>query len=341
MEPRQPSILNRSLPRAAIALSALLVVGVAGYHWLEGLSFIDSLYMTVITVTTVGFGEVRTLDPAGRLFTMGLIVAGGGIAAYTITTGMEYLVSGQWRTQWLERRKRRMLSELSEHVIVCGFGRVGRNVAAELQSEGVPFVVIEKDSERMALARRSGHLAIHGNAANDNLLEQAEITRARGLVAALDSDAENVYVTLTARGLNPRLFIVARANFEESESKLIRAGANRVLLPYTISGRRMVTMLLRPEVADFLDEISRASGMELLLEQVLVMEGSPLAGLTLSDARRQQDLDVTVLAYKASGTAMNMRPGPDTVLQPGMQVLALGTRDQLRRLMLAAKAGSG
>jgi voltage-gated potassium channel len=333
LDPRNPLTY---LFRTVLALLILAGIGVAGFHLLEGFSLVDSLYMTVITISTVGFGEVRTLSPAGRLFTIGLILGGVGIAAYTLTTVMEYLVSGRWHASWVKRRERKMLDALEGHIIVCGFGRVGRFVAQDLKAEEIPFVILEKDPERMELTRRFGYLALQGNAANENLLDEAGIRRARGLVAAVDSDAENVYITLTARGLNPRLYIIARANFEESESKLLRAGADRVLLPYRISGKRMVTMLLRPEVADFLDEVAFAGGVELLLEQVKVGGKSALRGMTLAEARSALQADVTVVAYKDSGSVKNMRPGPETRLMEGMQLLVLGTRDDLRRLLQMA-----
>jgi voltage-gated potassium channel len=336
MEQSNPRHPLPTLFRAIAALLGLVAIGIAGFHWLEGYDLVDSLYMTVITLTTVGFGEVRTLSPAGRLFTIGLILGGGGIAAFTISAGIDYLVSGQWRARWVERRKQKMLDALKAHIIVCGFGRVGRFVAQDLKAEEIPFVILEKDPERVELTRRHGYLALQGNAANESLLEQAGIRRARGLVAAVDSDAENVYIVLTARGLKPDLYIIARANFEESEPKLLRAGADRVLLPYRISGKRMVTMLLRPEVADFLDEVSFAGGMELLLEQVTVGKQSALEGLALVEARSKLQADVTVLAYKEPGSTKNLRPGPDTRLMGGLQILALGTRDDLRRLMQMA-----
>ena len=332
-DPRNPLVY---LFRTFAALIILACIGVAGFHLLEGYSLVDALYMTVITITTVGFGEVRPLSETGRLFTIGLILGGVGIAAYTLTEIVEYVGSGQWRTQWIQRRERKMLEALKSHIIVCGFGRVGRFVAQDLKTEGVPFLILEKDPERMELTRRSGYLALQGNAANENLLEQAGIRRARGLVAALDSDAENVYITLTARGLNPNLDIIARANFEESESKLLRAGANRVLLPYSISGRRMVTMLLHPEVADFLEEVSHSGGMELLLEQVKVGRASRLEGLSLAQAKIDLGLNVSVLAIKSPGTAANQRPGADTRFAEGMQVFAFGTRDDLRLLIQLA-----
>jgi voltage-gated potassium channel len=314
-------------------------IGVAGFRLLEGFSLLDSLYMTVITLTTVGFGEVHPLSPAGRVFTMLLILGGCGVAAYAVSAGVGYVVSGQWRAQWIERRRQKMLDALTGHIIVCGFGRVGRFVAQDLKAEGVSFVILEKNPERMELANRHGYLALAGNAANEELLEQAGIRRARSLVAAVDSDAENVYIVLTARGLKPDLYIIARANFEESESKLLRAGADRVLLPFSLSGRRMVTMLLRPEVADFLDEVAYAGGMELLLEQVIVGRASKLAGLTLAESKSRLQLNVSVLAYKLPASTVNQRPGPDTRFSEGMQIFAFGTRDDLQRLsQLAAGA---
>ena len=336
MEPNHPRNPLTYLFRTAFALILLVCIGIAGFRLLEGFSLLDSLYMTVITITTVGFGEVHSLSPTGRIFTMLLILGGGGIAAYTLSASVEYLVSGQWRAQWVERRKLKMLNTLTGHIIVCGFGRVGRYVAQDLKAEGVPFVVLEKDPERVELTRRLGYLALQGNAANENLLEQAGIRRARGLVAAVDSDAENVYIVLTARGLKPDLHIIARANFEESESKLVRAGANRVLLPYSLSGRRMVTMLLRPEVADFLDEMAYAGGMELLLEQVTVCKASKLEGLTLAEAKSQLQLNVSVLAYKNPASTANQRPVPETRFLEGMQLFAFGTRDDLQRLIQLA-----
>jgi voltage-gated potassium channel len=321
------------LLRTALALVLLVSIGTAGYRVLEGFTLLDSLYMTVITITTVGYGELHELSPAGRVFTMLLILGGGGVAAYAVTASAGYLVSGQWRDQWNARRRRKMLDTLNRHVIVCGFGRVGRYVAQDLKSEGIPFVILEKEAERMEQTRRFGYLAMQGNAANEGLLEQAGIRRARGLVAAVDSDAENVYITLTARGLNPDLNIIARANFEESESKLLRAGADRVLLPYSLSGRRMVTMLVRPEVADFLDEVASAGGMELLIEQVKIGKGSKLVGLTLVEAKSRLQLNVSVLAYKTPGAAANQRPSAETRFVEGMQIFAFGTRDDLRLLL--------
>jgi voltage-gated potassium channel len=334
-----PTVQVRAFRRflfAAIAVVVLLVVGTIGYRWLEGIGALDSFYMTVITISTVGFGEVKPLSSEGRLFTVGLIFCGGGLAAYTLSSFAEFLLSGEWRVEW-EQRRLRMLSQLSNHIIVCGYGRVGRHVAHELKAEGLPFVVIDSNPEKVEHIRLSGYIALNGNAADENGLKQVGIDRARGLVAAANTDAENVFIVLTARSLQPDLLIVARANYEESEPKLLRAGANRVISPYSISGHRMVTVLVRPDVADFLDEVSHASGLELFLEQVHLAPNSTLVGKTLAQAEFGSRLGITVVACKLPGQQINSRPGADTLLEAHTQIVALGTREQLQALIKVAR----
>jgi voltage-gated potassium channel len=318
-----------------LTMIGLLIIGVSGYRLLEGMNFVDALYMTITTITTVGFGEVQPLSPLGRLFTIGLIIAGVSIAAYALGSVAQFVVSGDWQIYLQERRRRNMLEQLKEHIIVCGYGRVGKSVVHQLCAEKLQFVVIESEAERVAHLRDLGHLALHGNAANEELLRTAGIDRARGLVACAGTDAENVYIVLTARGLRPDLSIVARANYEESESKLLRAGATRVMLPSNIAGRRMVTMLVRPEVSDYLDVISHASDLELLVEQISIAETSVLANKMLAEAELGPRWGITVLACAAQGR-LNLRPGADTVIEPGIRLIVLGTRDQLQELMAAA-----
>ena len=331
---RQPA---RPLLASLVILVALLAVGTAGYRLLEGMSPLDSLYMTVTTITTVGFGEVKPLSPAGRVFTMGLIFGGVGLAAFVANMILTAIVFGDLRGTLQMERRRQMLSRLTNHTIVCGYGRVGRNVTHELKREGLPLVVIDKDPQRVNSAQQAGFLAIQGNAANEAQLIEAGIRQARHLVTAVSSDAENVFIVLTARGLQPDLFIVARANYEESEPKLIKAGANRVITPYSISGRRMVSLLVRPDVADFLDEVMHSSGLELFLEQVTVHTGSPLAGQTLWEVQLRSTTGVTVLACKPAGGGLITAPRPEMILEPDMLLIVLGTQEQLRAL--AAMAG--
>ena len=331
----EPALQRRALRRfvfSATALVVLVAIGAAGYRWIEGMSAVDALYMAVITLSTIGFGEVEPLSPIGRLFTVGLIVAGGGLAALTLSGVAEFVLSGEWRARWEHRRRSRMMAHLAHHTIICGYGRVGRQIAHDLQAEGLPFVVIDPSPVKIATIQEAGYLALQGDAAHDINLQQAGIDRARSLVAAANTDAENVFIVLTARSLRPDLLILARANYEESEPKLLRAGADRVILPYSITARRMVTILVRPDVADFLDEVSHASGMELLVEQVAIAASSTLAGQTLAQARLSNRLGITVLAYKPAGGALKQSPTPETVLEAAGTMIVLGTREQLQAL---------
>lgn len=320
-----------------IGLFVVLIIGSAGYRWLEGMDFLDALYMTVITISTVGFGEIKPLSPGGRILTMALIISGALLAAYTLTVFGDLLASGEWRARWEHQKRMRMLAQLNNHIIVCGYGRVGKHVAHELTAEGLPFIVIDVNAEAIAHVGELGRLGLHGNAADETLLKQAGIERARGLVAAVNSDAENVFIVLTARSLCPDLLIIARANYEESESKLMRAGANHLIQPYRIAGRRMVTWLVRPAVADFLDDVTHAGGLELLLEQVHLAPTSALVGQTLAQAQLRERFGVTVLACRLPDGCVNTNLEPNTVLQAESDVIALGTREQLQAVIKLAR----
>lgn len=330
-QPMRPNLLRypNRLVLAFLSFLVLILTGTLGYHWLEEMDMVDSLYMTVITISTVGFGEVRELSHTGRMFTIGLIIGGGVIVAYALSASAEFLMSGEWRRILERRRHSRMLSDLSGHVIVCGFGRVGRRVSHELTDEDVPFIVVDTSSERVEHAWELGYVAVVGNAANETMLREAGIEKARALIAAVSSDAENVFIILTARSLNEDLQIIARANYEDSEPKMIRAGANHTIVPYTISGKRMVTMLMRPNVADFLDEVAHVGGMELLLEQIHIHPESPLAGKSLSQMDIRNNMGITVLACRHTDGKFETHPGPGSMMEPDSILLVLGTRDQL------------
>ncbi len=327
----EPGYFFRRMLLAMSMFLMLLLIGTAGYRLLEGMELLDALYMTVITLSTVGFSEVKPLSPMARAFTIILILAGGGLAAFTLSAGVDFVFSGYWQEHLRIQRRRRMLMGLKNHVIVCGFGRVGQHVADELAAESVPFIVLDVDPDRVAHAERHGYLAMIGNAANERVLLEVGIRSARAVVAAVASDAENVFIVLTARGLNPNLFIVARANYEDSEPKLRRAGADRTILPYRISGKRMVTMLLRPNVADFLDEVVHAGGLEWILEQIAIAPHSWLVGKTLQEMDIGRRIGVTILACRGDNGSFCL-PGPELVFQPNSLLIALGTREQLRIL---------
>jgi len=322
---------------AFISFLVLIIIGTSGYHWLEQMTVIDSLYMTVITVSTVGFGEVNELSSNGRVFTIILILGGGGIVAYSLSVTAEFFMSGEWQNILESRRRSRMAENLSDHVIICGFGRVGRRVSKELSKEGIPFIVVDTEQEKVRHAEEHGVMSFLGNAANEFMLKQVGIEKARALIAAASSDAENVFIILTARSLNPDIQIIARANYEDSEPKMIKAGANRTIVPYEISGKRMVTMLVRPSVADFLDEVAQVGEMELLIDQIPIRLDSPLAGKTIAEMNIRSEQGVTILAIRHANGTFESHPGPDSLIELNSLLLVLGTRDQLRDMMKFAK----
>lgn len=328
----------RRLIFATGSLTALLLFGTIGYILIEGMSVIDALYMVVITVSTVGFGEINPLSPAGRLFTIGLIGAGAGLVAFALSGAAEFIFSGEWQEYLQQRRRQHMVEHLDQHTIICGYGRIGRHVADELHAQRLPFVVLDMDPVRVERVRHLGYLALLGNAANEHDLRIAGIDRAASLVATANSDAENVFIVLTARSMRPDMVIVARANFDESEDKMLRAGASRVILPYRICGRRMAALIARPGVADFLDEVMHASNLELLIDQVMLEAGSALSGQTLGVADLRAQLGITVLALGRPGERVDTSPGAQTELLPGSLLIALGTRDQLQELAVLARA---
>lgn len=325
--------LSPELRRLRIALSfffGVLVVGVLGYRVLLALGWGDSLYMTVITISTVGFEEVVSLTPPAELFTIVLIVAGVGSASYSALSAVEVVVEGHLRHELERRRMDRKIRRLQGHVIVCGYGRVGRHVALSMaQERGTPFVVVDSHEPHTDLMRDDGCLFVLGDATAEHVLEEAGLSRARALVACVNSDADNVLIVLTSKGLRPALTVVARAKADENEPKLRRAGADRVISPTTIGGRRIAQILTRPVVADFLDGLG-AGGIEYTLDEVPVREGSQLAGATLEGAALRERYRCTVLAvHHAEGGWLDTHPEPDSLLQAGDVLVVMGGDDDV------------
>lgn len=307
------------IPVAILVLA--LVYGVAGFVILEGWDLLDSVYMTVTTLTTVGFGEVRPLSPQGRIFTISLIVFGLVGLASTVGAFADVLVSGELGESLRRRRMRRIVEDLKDHYVICAYGRVGQTAADEFREQGVPFIAIESQQSLAPLMEDEGIPYLIGDPADDDVLKQAGIERARGLVCAVDSDAVNVFITLTARALNPDLSIVARASDPDSVEKLTRAGADRVVSPYSLSGRRMAFLALRPSVIDFVDMVTVAP--DLRLEEILVGHDSHLEGRTVAQACAGHP-GVSILAVKKPGEELVPTPGQDTLLGRGDLVVALG-----------------
>ena len=322
---------RRRFVTAISGFTIVVITGTVGYMAIEGWSFIDSLYMTIITISTVGFEEVHALDTAGRAFNIFLIIGGTSVMLYTLTSVVQYLLEGQLVNIWGRRRMKDRISKLNNHVILCGYGLVGREVARVFESESTPFVVIEADAQVVALAAESNYMVIEGNATSDDVLVEAGIHRARALVAALGTDADNVYVTLSAREMRPDLFVVARHSAAESESKLIHAGANRTMSPYRIGGRRLAMLTLRPVVVDFVDTAMRSRSGDLILENVKLSSDSPVAGRTIQDSQ-QYSRGVSILAVKKKDGILLANPSQETLLEVEDELVVIGTREQLRGL---------
>jgi voltage-gated potassium channel len=325
----------RRLTLGLSLFAAVIVVGTIGYTLL-GFGFLDALYQTVTTVATVGFREVRPFGTAEKLFTIPLIVAGVGVALYTFGVLLETLVEGRLTDHFGRRRMERRISDLADHVIVCGWGRVGRTIADYITGAGRAVVVVDHDPDRIA---RAGGLTVLGDATDDGVLRAAGIDRARALVAALDTDAANLYVTLSGRALRPDLFIVARARVDSAEPKLTQAGADRVVNPQLIGGARMAAFTLQPHVAEFLDIVMHDGSLEFRLEEVAIPADSALAGCSLRDGHLRDRTGAMVLAMRDTGGRFNTNPPPDTVIEPGHVLIAIGTSVQLKALADAVLPG--
>ncbi len=324
---------QKRLRQGLIILGSIIAAGTIGYMLIEGWSPIDAIFMTMITISTVGYGEVNPLSHAGRVFSIFLIVGGVSGGLFVLTAFIEYIVEGKLG---LTRRRRQMKAK-KDHFILCGYGRVGKEIAHTFSEEGIPFVIVDNRQDNFATAKEQGYLCLLGDATSDKVLIEAGIERARGLVAAMGSDVENTYITLSARGLRPNLFILARASNKEAETKLKRAGADRVVSPSRIGARRMAMLALRPAVADFIDSVTYRRGQELLMENIIVDSKSPLAGLTI-EAIHKQVKTVTLAISKKSGKLL-ANPPNDATIEVGDRLIIMGTPKELTALECFCEGG--
>lgn len=316
---------------AAALLVVLPVIGTAGYMILEGWSFIDALYMTVITLTTVGFTEVRELDTGGRIFTMLLIVSGVGAILYAFLAVFQFVLEGELGLLLGRQRMKGRIESLKDHYILCGFGRVGEEVAREFVSRHVPFVVVENNPEAIERAEKRDYLLLVGDATTDAVLKEAGVDRARCLLAASDSDSGNTFIVLTAKALNPGLFVVSRAAQPESEPRMQRAGANRVFSPYLIAGRQMAISALQPVVVEFIDTLATGQKGDRVLAEIEVSDGSGLAGQTIHDILHACRTVVVLGVQRAQGE-LDVGPTGSTVVHPGDRVIVMGQEEELERI---------
>lgn len=313
-----------------LLLFLVIIVGTVGYEILEeNWTLLDSFYMTIITISTTGFREVKDLSQSGRMFTVFLIISGVLTIAYTGGKAAQILIE----TQVLRRRKMsKELEKISDHYIVCGYGRMGRQICEGLVENQVPFVVIENDQKKLTTIKELNLLFIEGDATNDEILIKAGIKRAKGLVAVIRTDAENVFATLSARELSPEIFVVARAVEDGTEKKLITAGANRVVKPYELGGNRMVQLLLRPGVIDFIDGVARNKNVEISLEEITLNEGSILVGKSLSNSPVRKDLNIIIVAISRNDGNFIYNPKSDTKFEVNDKLIAIGEQTNLSKL---------
>jgi voltage-gated potassium channel len=330
--------LNKTLNQLKFAFFLLLLVilvGILGFISIEKWNLLDALYMTIISITTTGFKEVHPLTQGGKIFTLLLIVLGVVTLAYAGGRMAQFFVESY---VFRRRKMTKQLQMLNNHYIVCGFGRMGKKICEELEENNASFVVIEKDDREIENLREQNFLFVEGDATEDEVLLQAGIKRAKGLVAVLPTEAENVFTTLSARVLNQKVFIVSRAVEEETESKLLKAGANRVVKPYEIGGHRMTQVLLRPSVVDFIDIIAREKRFALQIEEIDVKPGSSLVGKILAESPIRNKLNIIIVAIFRSDGQVVYNPQSSEIITENCKLMVIGEDKNIRELI---RIGSG
>ena len=318
--------------RGLVILSLIVIFGTVGYMTIEGWDFFPSLYMTVITITTVGFNETYPLSVAGRIFTLILIFLGIGIFLYIVGLVTQAMIGFQISTIIGRKKLDQQIKKIKDHYIVCGFGRIGKVICKELKSKKIPLLVIDNTPEAKELLDAESVPYIIDDATSEDVLVEAGIDRARGLISVVASDADNLFITLTARGLNHSALIIARADEEKSEKKLKRAGADKVFLPYIIGGHKMAQSITKPAVTDFLEFTVHNKDMGLEMEELNVSKSSRLDGLKLMESGIRQEMDIIIIAVRKKTGEMTFNPSSETRIEAGDTLIALGKNNDLIRL---------
>lgn len=325
-------MFSHQLRIAATGLVILILVGTLGYHATEGWEILDSFYATVVTISTVGYGDFMPRTLQGRLFTIILILLGVGTMFYTVGLLAQNMVEGRLRIILGRGRLEKMIDKMSNHYIICGCGRIGHLIGRELKAEKVPFVVIDSSVEVIERIAEEGFIYCKGDATQDKCLIEAGVKRARGVVCVLPSDAENLYVILTSKELNPNVWILSRSEDEASEHRLLRAGADRVMSPYTFGGMRMSMAILRPAMLDFIEITTNRASLELRMEEMTVCEGSPIIGKTLEDSQIRLKYGLIIVAVKKESGKMIFNPLASYVIERGDRLIAMGEDENVARL---------
>lgn len=321
----------RRFAYATVALVAVLVGGMIGYHHMLGEGWVESFYRAMVTISLTGI-DTKPEGTDAQLFTIGLLLAGVAIFAYIAGAIVEMIARGVLTGAWAERRRRRAIDRLRDHYIICGYGRVGRRVAEEFRHAGVPYVVLDFSKDAIDAAKEHGDSFIEGNGTEDEDLRAAGLDRARGLVASSDSDADNLYIALSARTARPDLLIVARASDEDAAKKLQLAGADRVVQPYMAAGRMMAGLVLKPQVAAFLDSVTTASAPDLRFEEIEITQACGAVGKTIQEMNIRKDTGALIVALRKRDGTFDTTPNPDVRLDEGDVLIAAGTPEELRAL---------
>ena len=309
---------------AFLFIALIFVLGTAGFHAIEGWDFLDALYATVTTISTVGYGDFYPQTAGGKVFAIFLIFFGVGTMLYTVSLVAQTFVEGTMRELLGRGKLKKAIEKMSDHYIICGCGRIGNLICKELTQEKVPFVVIDDDPMVIQKVADDGFVYYKGDATEDKTLVEAGIKRARGIVCVLPTDAQNLYVILTAKELNPKMFILSRAEEEASEHRLLRAGADRVMSPYTLGGVRMAMAILRPAMLDFIEITTSRQSLELRMEELPICDGSPVIGKTLEEAEIRQRYGLIIVAVKKDSGKMIFNPLANYIIQRGDKLISLG-----------------
>jgi voltage-gated potassium channel len=321
---------RREILLASLALLVLFVLGTTGYAFLEGWTWMDGLYMTFITLSTIGFQEIHTLSDAGRLFTLGLGITGIGLLTFVVARSAQLLVASQ---RLRERRIMSQIDDLSDHYIICGYGRVGQRLAEDLQAAGHSFVVVDVADEEIAALRDKNLLHVQGDAEKEETLKRAGIDRAHGLILTLPEDSSNVFVALTAREMNPDLFILARTVDHDNTNKLLNAGADKVIAPSEVGADRMAQVVLRPNVDEFMEQVLHANALSLQIDEVKVHRSAPLAGQSLAESNFRQQFNAVVIGIiDADSGEMTFNPTPAARIDAGDILIVLGDSTVIQSL---------
>lgn len=313
-------------------LLGILAFGTLGYYFFEHMPLFEAFYMTIITISTVGFSEIAPLSHVGRAITVIIIILGISVGTYTIGIIVKWFVEGELQKIFWRLRVQKQIAELNDHYIICGFGRIGRTICSELYADETDFVIIEQNVSEIDAIEKEKYLFLEMDATSEEALLKAGIMQAKGLVTAVNSDANNVFITLTAKGLRPDIFVLARASEEKNEKKLIKAGASRVVSPYMIGAKRMAQVLKRPTVVDFIDIAMMGSHLGLVMEEARLSAKSNLIGKSLIDSYLRRDYGVIIVAIKKMSGEMIFNPMPAQTLEDGDVIVVIGKKDDLKRM---------